>query len=937
MRWLLPVVAVAMPLTAQRPPQSTAPAPLPADTAVHAGRLPNGLRYWIRHNSYPEHRLELRLVVRAGSILEDPDQRGLAHFIEHMAFNGTTHFAKNDLVKYLESIGVRYGADLNAQTGFDETTYILPVPSDKPELVDRAFDILQDWAEGDRFDSAQVAGERGVILGEWRSGLGLSSRIINKELPVLFKGSRYAVRLPIGDTAIVAHATAAPMRRFYHDWYRPDLMAVIAVGDYPVDSLTALIQSRFGGLRNPAKERPRVDAPVPLIPGTRVLVMTDPEATTESVDLMVRRPTTGYRTLDDERHILVGALISNIAGERMAELDRNPATPFADAFFGNGGLVRNLRTFDLAVTAKPGKTAAAFESALRELRRLQEHGILQPELDRAKADVVRGREAAAREQNKTESEAFVGPIGSAFLYGNTIVSADDRYALAKQLLPSITAAEVDSTIRDWSRGADRFIAVIAPDSARASLPTRDTLLAILARTDTATLLAWTETATSTALVPNPPAPGHIVSDTTYGDLGVTEWRLSNGVRVLIKPTDFKADQVVVAGEAAGGMSLLPDDQLLDAQLATAAMRQSGAGDFDAVALQRKLAGKIAAAFPEADETSEGIDVMTSPTDLETALQLLWAQTVTPRLDTLAVHALMNQVRTVLVNRSADPQTAFGDTITQTLGQHSPRVQPITAARLDSFDAQRALTIYRDWFRDFHDFTFVIVGAVKVDSIRPLVEQWLGALPSNGGQRTWKDVEPEAPPGVITRTVHKGKEPVTRQVIVFTGPAERTDPAIDLAAAAAAHIIEERLLDTLREAMGATYGVNVATTVERVPRIRYRTLIQFNSSPQQADTLWQSAQQIIAGFRAGGPDADEIQKFVEQTRRETQVQVKTNDWWLQQLANYAFPDGGDAGRPLGEMLRWNDRLSALTPAAVRDAAQRYFDPARVARFVLLPEH
>ena len=450
MRFVLIALLVTAPLAAQQPAKGRAAiaAPLPADTAVHTGKLANGLRYWIRHNSYPEHRLELRLIVRAGSILEDNDQRGLAHFVEHMGFNGTAHFAKNDLQKYLESIGVRYGADLNANTGFDETQYILPVPSDKPELVARAFDILQDWAVGDKFAASEVAAERGVVLGEWRSGLGAGSRELDKEFPILFQGSKYAVRLPIGDTSVIAHATIAPLRRFYHDWYRPDLMAVVAVGDYPIDSLVHLIRNRFGSMRNPQPLRRRIDAPIPTIPGTRVAIITDPEETTESVELLIRRPSVHYRTEADERRTEINSLLGNIAGQRMSELARKPEAPFVGAGFGSSGFIRDLQIFQVHVSAKAGKSAAAFEATLRELRRFGEHGVLPTELERAKASLLRGRESAAAETGKTESAVFVGPYVAAFTSGNTLVSAQAHYALAAKILPTITVDEVNAAIRE---------------------------------------------------------------------------------------------------------------------------------------------------------------------------------------------------------------------------------------------------------------------------------------------------------------------------------------------------------------------------------------------------------------------------------------------------------------------------------------------------------
>jgi zinc protease len=941
MRLVVLALVLAFPLAAQRPAKPAAPRPaaaaaLPVDTAVHTGHLANGLRFWVRHNSYPEHRLELRLVVRAGSILEDNDQRGLAHFIEHMGFNGTTHFAKNDMVKYLESIGVKYGADLNANTDFDETQYILPVPSDKPELVARAFDILQDWATGDKFNPDEVAAERGVVLGEWRSGLGAESRILNQEIPVIFQGSRYAVRLPIGDTAIIAHATAAPMKRFYHDWYRPDLMAVIAVGDYPVDSLKQLISTHFGAMHNPVPERPRTDAPIPVIPGTRVAIITDPEQPTESVELMIRRPTTHYRTEADERRDLISSLFTMIASQRMQLLARKPDAPFTGAGFGPSGLIRDVEIFEVGAGAKEGKSAAAFEATLRELRRFDLHGVLPAELERAKASLLRGRESAAAEEGKTESDVFLGAYINAFLRGNAVVSATDRYALTKRVLPTITLDEVNAAIRESSRGADRVVVVLGPEKSKASLPPRDTIVAILARTDTATLAPWTEATNTAALVPNPPQPARIVSDTTYTDVGITDWHLSNGIRVLIKPTTFKADQVYVVGEAAGGFSLLRDSDLLDGTLASSVMQQSGAGAFDAQALRNKLAGKIAFIATQVDQTSEGAFAFSAPKDLESGMQLLWLTLTAPRLDTAAVSALRNQIRTQLANRGDTPDGVFSDTVLITMGRNSPRAQPLNIERLDRFDPARSLALFKDWFHDFNGFTFVIVGNVNVDSLKPLVTEWLGGLPSAGATHAWKDVEPLPPEGVITKVVRKGKEPVSEQVVLFTGPSAAATPTTSLAAAAAAQILQERLLDTLREAMGATYSVSANSSVQRVPRLRYRSEITFKSTPAQADTLWLAAQKIISALQTSGPTPDELQKFVAQTRRETEVAVKTNDWWLSEISNHVMPDGEAAGRPLSGLLTWSAQLDGLTAAMVQDAARKYFDPANVARFVLLPE-
>ena len=907
--------------------------PVPTDTAVHIGILPNGLRYYVRHNATPEARLELRLVVRAGSVLEDDDQKGLAHFVEHMAFNGTTHFAKNDLIQYLESIGVRFGADLNASTSFDETVYILPVPSDRPALVERAFDILQDWATGVLFDSSEVVNERGVVLGEWRSGLGVGSRLRDQEFPLLFAGSRYADRLPIGDTAVIGHATPARIKQFYHDWYRPDLMAVIAVGDVPAERLEQLIQARFGAFRGPVAPRPRLDAPVPEIPGTRLSVVTDPELTSESIQVLVRRPSVApYRTEDDERRLLVNSLVANIAGQRLSDLARKPDAPFVSAFFGPSRLVRDIEVFVLNVTAKTGKLAEAFEAVLTERRRLDVYGVLPTELERAKASLLRGREQTAAEQDKQFSGSFVAQYVDAFLTGNSIPSARTRLELDQRLLPAITQDEVNSTLRGGARGTDRFIAVRAPEKSGSAIPGRDLLLAILDRSDTTTVTPWTESVVAAGpLVPAPPIPGRITATKLYPGLGMTEWRLSNGARVLIKPTDFKADQILVGGSAPGGLSLLSDKDLINGMLATTIVQQSGFGQFDAPSLRRRLAGKVAAVFPFISETTEELGGITAPKDLETFFKLFYLTATSPRLDSAAVVAFKSQVQTSLANRGRLPATAFSDTITLTMGRNSPRSQPMTLERFATLDVNRALSIYRERFSDFGNFTFTIVGNVNLDSLRPLVERWIGGLPSRGRKEKWQDREPVPPEGQISKVVLKGKEPVSQQVVFFTGTAIATGDSETLAADAASEILQTRLLEKLREAMGATYGVEVGTSITAIPKKRYRTVVSFTSTPAQADTLWGAAWEVITALRTEGPTADELQKYVEQARRSAEVQVKTNFWWSGVIGDYA-----EKGTPFEEILTWGKRLDELTTTAVRDAARRYLDPARVARFVLLPE-
>jgi zinc protease len=705
------------------------------------------------------------------------------------------------------------------------------------------------------------------------------------------------------------------------------------VGDYPVDSLVALIKGRFGTLRAPVKPRPRLDAPIPVIPGTRISIVADPELSTEDISLQIRRPTTNYRTEADHRHQLINQLFAMISGERFTELQRRPETPFAWAFLGPSSLIRNIETTQLSVTPKSGKAAESFEAALRELRRFEVHGVLPAELERAKAAVLSNDQqlAANEASGKRSSGGLVGTYVRAFTSGAVPVSSPDEYKLDKRLLPTITVAEVNAAIKAAARGADRFVGVEAPSGAADKLPTRAQLLAIIARADTATVAPWTEKTIAGDLVPNPPAGGRIVAERIDTALGLTDWRLSNGVRVLVKPTTFKADEIKMTAHSPGGLSLLSDADAFQGQFATLIVDQSGYGGFDTPALQKRLAGKIVSVSPDISETGQGFSGETTPKDLGTFFELLWLEATAPRIDSTAIAALREQFRTVLAQRDRVPSSAFSDTIVITLGHNSPRLQPLTLARAETLNPARGLQIYRDRFTDFGDYTFVFVGSVSIDSLRPLVEKWLGGLPTTGRHEMWKDVGPPDLTGVISKNVKKGKEPVSQQLVFFNGAATATGPEERIAAAAAAGILETRLLEQLREAMGATYGVQASSEVSSVPRKSYNSTISFSSRPELADSLWSAARRTIVALQTDGPTPDELAKFVAQQQRSTEVAVRTNDFWLNTLMQRV-----QVGEPLPTILDWSKRISALTPAVVRDAARKYFDTTRTARFTLLPE-
>lgn len=929
------LVVTAVSVAAQAPgaarrPSAQATAPIPLDPAVVTGKLPNGLTYYIRKNARPEHRAELRLVVNAGSILEDDDQRGLAHFVEHMLFNGTRRFQKNEVVSFLESIGVRFGADLNAYTSFDETVYILPVPTDKPGLLERSFDVLEDWASSALFDSAEVVAERGVVLDEWRRGRGATARIRDKQFPVIFRGSRYAERMTIGLPDVIEGANPAPLKRFYHDWYRPDLMAIIAVGDVDVDATRRLITEHFATLRNPANARPRPSFPVPPNDSTLVTVVTDAEQQLSTVLALYKHTPAPLRTRGDYRQLLVRNLYNDMLNDRFGEITHRPNAPFSVAQSSYGSFVRSSDVYQLVAATPDSGIERGLQALLTEARRVDVHGFLPAELQRAKTGMLRSLESAYAERDKSESADFASEYVEHFLTGEPSPGIAFEYDAAKTLLPGVTLEEVNTLGRNWITEKNRVIAVSAPAKAESKVPNESEILADFKAADRLTVAPWTESVSASPLVGTIPAPGKIVSESRIDALGVTDWKLSNGVRVLLKSTDFKADEVLMRAWSPGGASLVSDADFPSSMVATLAIERGGAGNFDAIELQKKLVGKQAVASPVIDNLTEGFGGRASPKDIETLFQLVYMKFAMPRRDSSAFEAFRAQIGPFFANRANNPEAVFGDTVVVTMAEHHPRAQPVNNALLEKASFAKAWDIYKDRFADASDFTFLFVGAVKPSELKPLVEQWLGSLPSTGRKESGKDNGMRTPKGVIEKSVRKGVEPKAQTMIFYTGDAEFT-PANRYALRSLSEVLETKLLETLREALGGTYSVNVNGQLSREPHPDYSVVINFGSAPERADSLYRAVQQVIEDIRTTGVSETDVQKVREQQLRTLEVSERENAYWLGNISA-RIENGED---PTG-LLRYREFIKALTPAQVQEAARRYLSGENVARFVLLPE-
>ncbi len=914
------------------PPRRESAAPpglLAVDPAVRAGRLPNGLRWFVRPNRRPEGRAEVWLAVNAGSLQEDEDQLGLAHFVEHMAFNGTQRFEKHEIVDFLERIGMRFGPDVNAWTSFDETVYTLTIPTDDPSIVERAFTILQEWARGIALEEEEIDAERGVVLEEWRLDRGADARIRDLQLPVILSGSRYAERLPIGRKEIIESAPHGMLRRFYRDWYRPDLMAVIAVGDFDAGRIQSLIEEKFSRLDPRPAARPRESWPVPDHERTLVTIATDPEATSTSIRIYYKLPKRPEGTDQDYRRSLVEALYHAMLNERFDEITERPDPPFLYAISTTDSLVRSRDVYFKVAGVREGAVRRALEALLTEAERVDRHGFTPSELDRAKRDLLRFYEQAWKERDTEDSSLYAEEILRHFLEGEPMPGIGAELDLVRSFLPGITIEEVNRSASAWISEENRVIAVSAPESGGPP-PREEDLLAVFEEVARVGIAPWEDKVLEAPLLAAPPEPGRIVREESIAEIGATRWEMSNGVEVYLKPTAFRKDEILLSAWSPGGHSLVEDRDHTSATFAASIVEASGAGAFDATELKKALAGKVAADSTWIGELEEGATASASPEDVETMLQLLYLRFTAPRRDEEAYVSLVQRLRGFIENREASPETAFGDRMKAVLSQGHPRRRPLSMEILGEVDLDRALAIYEDRFADAGDFTFVLVGSFEPDAVRSLLATYLGGLPSAGREETWRDVGVRPPEGVVRDVVRKGIEPKSEARIVFTG--ESGSSRIERhRVSSLASLMRLRLHETLREEMGGTYDVGVDGLVERRPRERYVFDIGFGCAPEAAEGLVAAIFSEIGKVKEAGATDLEVEKIKEGQLRQRETDLEENGFWLAALGSYLR-----FGEDPRLILDFDALVGDVSSESLRDSARRYLRSDRYVQGILLPE-
>lgn len=906
-------------------------APLPADANVRVGKLPNGLTYYIRKNAKPEKKVELRLVINAGSILERDDQQGLAHFLEHMAFNGTKDFPKNELVSYLQSIGVSFGADLNAYTSFDETVYILPIPTDKPELLDKGFQVLEDWASAITLDKAEIDKERGVVLEEMRLGKGAEQRMSDRYYPLLFYGSQYAKRLPIGQKQILENFDRQALVDFYEEWYRPDLMAVVAVGDLDVDATEAKIKAHFGGIKAKRAAKPRPAFEIPDHKESFTAVETDREAALTFVRIIYKKTAVKVKTKADLRSETIKDFFGAMLTARLDEIRQSPNPPFIFAGMNFGELLRNKSSYTMFGVTTPENVQKTLNTMLLENRRVAEFGFTETELKRQKENYLKGLENRYNERAKTESSRWAAQYIGSFLNETPEPGIEFEYEFGRQIVPAITLVEVNALAAKTTSEENRVAIVTGLDKPGIKYPTKEEIAASIKTAETAKLEPYKETVTTEPLVGELPATAKIVEEKKNDKFGITYWTLSNGVKVVLKPTDFKADEIIMNAFSPGGLSLVSNEKVLSGIYAGGLVDQSGVKKLSRVELTKMLAGTKFGVGVGINEMFETVGGTSTPQDFEKMLQLVYLRFTDVNFQKPVFDSIIAQQKMFLPSLVSNPQTYFSAEISKFVNQKNPRfINPFDSATFDKINYEDLKAIYTERFADASDFTFIFTGAFDNEKIKPQILKYLGNLPALRRKEAGKDLGYRPLMGKAEKVLNKGVDQKSFVEMRFSGETKYDRDEND-ALSALGELLTIKLIEILREEKGGVYGVGAFGGMSKLPYESFSFSIAFPCGPENVDSLIKAALDEVKKIQDGQIDEKDVAKVREARLVRNREVYKRNGYWSSLIY-------GEMATSIGmiDQTEAEAKINAITKADIQKVAGKYLKIDERQQFILMPE-
>jgi len=909
--------------------------PLAQDNAVVSGILENGISWMVLKNSEPANRVYLRLAVKAGSVLEDDDQKGVAHFIEHMAFNGSEHFQKNELIDYFESIGMTFGPEVNAYTSFDETVYMLEIPADNPAVLQKSMMVLKDWAGGLSFDPVELEKERGVVIEEWRLGRGAHGRIQDKQMPFLFNGSRYGERLPIGDPEIVKTVPRQRVVDFYKKWYRPDVMSVMLVGDLDTAVMASAVQNSLGAIPAAAsKQKPPV-FPLPVQEKPAALVIRDPEISYTTIQIMQQNPSSGRTTTGDLKKRIAQNMALSIFNNRLNEKTLLAHPLMLDAKAGVQRLTKPTRFTSLGMVPSEGNFVPAFKQLLEEMMRLEQFGVTDAELAREKQSVLDSMRQTWLDRDKVNSAGRASEMVQYVLYDDTMISIQNRFDLYNALVPEINLADINVVIAEWLTGRGKQLVVTASDAA-ADIPDNATLLDLWQNWKPETpVVPYTEGNLDRPLFEAAPAgpaktAGTIVKEEILSRNGIQQWTLSNGAKVVLYPTAYKANEILFSAYSKGGSSLVTDADYPSASIAASFQQMSGLNGFSSVELQKKLAGKTVSVESWIDDSYEGLTGASSIADLETLFQLINLGFTKPEFSDDAYQSLISQYETVTTTRKNKPEEVFSDMTNKLMYGSSIRHSNLTDAYVAAINRGVAEKTYRARFADAGDFTFVFVGSFDETKMRSYAETYLAALPGNGPKEEARDVAVPFPTGIKTDVLKMGIDPKSTVFFSFGGKAKIEGWDYELFDAMCS-LLDIRFREVVREDMSGSYGIDVHGLLVGYPAPVYELTIEFGCEPGREEVLSAAVLDQIRALQKTPVTDVYITKLRESIRRSHEEGLKNNGYWMHQIVGKMV-----RGRPLDEISDTDSIVSRITPAVMQEFILKYLNTGNYVKAVLMPK-
>ena len=902
---------------------------VPDDPTVIKGVLSNGLTYYIKNNGKPADKVELRLVVKVGSIVEDEDQQGLAHFMEHMNFNGTKNFKKNELVDYLQSIGVKFGAHLNAYTSFDETVYILPIPSDDEEKLEKGFQIIEDWAFNALLSDEEINKERGVVLEEYRTGLGADKRMMKNYLPKILYKSKYAERLPIGKKDIFENFSPDVLRRFHKDWYRPDLMAIIVVGDVDAKVLEAKVKAHFDKPVKKTNKRERVYFGDENHKEIFVAIESDKEAMFSQVQLMYKNSIIKKvdKTLDGARKELVESMFAQMINGRLGDLRNSKNPPFVYGFSYNGGTyVRGREAYQSMAMAKGTDFISALKVLLEENERVKRFGFQETELKRAKKSYEARIEKQYLNRNKRESNRLIQPMIRNFLDNETMPSIEWSHNFVNKELPNVQLSEVNSLIKDYLRNDNIVVLLTGKEK---TVTEKEILELIESVKIDASIKAYVDKKVKKSLFTSLPKKGDIVNETTNSELDITTLTLSNGAKVIYKKTDFKDDEVLFKAESHGGTSLLSTADYLNAHLALAGLTEAGIAGFSKNDLRKFMTGKIASVKPYVGKISEGMNGSSTPKDLETLFQLIHLNFTKLNKDKDAFSSFVAKQKGFLGNLLANPNFYFSDAFNRYQYQGYDRYTGFpTPEKFDATDYDLAYTIYQQRFANAGDFVFYFVGNIEVSLLKKLSKQYIASLPSTKEKESYKDDGFFPLSGEHTKTFYKGNDPKAAVSMIYRGES-KYNAKDGLAMKALGEIMSIKLIEKLREEASEVYSPRVSANFSELYN-SYRLNVSFSCGPENVENLIAISKKEIQKMINQGPDAKDLNKAKVAFLLDRKEQLKKNRFWLSAISNYNF-----LKKDINKLNNFEKAVKDLTLKEVQSVSKRFLKKGAVIG-ILLPE-